>query len=191
MRGGRYSTVWEHILRKAANEVEWSLAVAQIWCGADGFGDEMFGAADGFDGRVAEDELAEEGGGEGAAGAVGGGGFEVLAGESVEISRGETEEVGGLGLVSAGGDDVEVGVAGGESFGCGFGFGEGLDGLGGEGGELGPVGGDPGDEGEELVVEELEGCGWEELGSGAGSENGVEHDGGAANPDLGGLVPCR
>jgi hypothetical protein len=60
--------------------------------------------------RTSWQRRAEE---KGAAGAVGGGGFEVLAGEPVDISRGEAEEVGGLGVVAGGGDDVEVGVSGG------------------------------------------------------------------------------
>ena len=94
-------------------EVEGAFAVSEVGSVADGFGDEMFGVADGFDGGIAKEEVAEEGGGEGAAGAVGGGGLEVLAGEPVEISGGEAEEVGGLGLVSGRDDDVEVGVSGG------------------------------------------------------------------------------
>ena len=94
-------------------EVEGAFAVAEVRGIAYGFGDEVLGVADGFDGGVAKEEMAEEGGGKGAAGAVGGGGIEVLAGEPVEISRGEAEEVGGLGMVSGGGDDVEVGVPGG------------------------------------------------------------------------------
>jgi len=60
----------------------------------------------------------------------------VLAGEPVDISRGETEEVGGLGLVSGGGDDVEVGVSGGQMLDGGLSLGKGFDGAGGEGGEL-------------------------------------------------------
>ena len=87
--------------------------MSEVGSVADGFGDEMFGVADGFDGGVAKEEMAEEGGGEGAAGAVGGGGLEVLAGEPVKISGGEAEEVGVLGLVSGRDDDVEVGVSGG------------------------------------------------------------------------------
>ena len=94
-------------------EIEGTFAVSEVWGVADGLGDEVLGVADGFDGGVAKDEVAEEGGGKGAAGAVGGGGIEVLAGESVEISRGEAEEIGGLGMVPGGGDDVEVGVSGG------------------------------------------------------------------------------
>ena len=87
--------------------------MAEGWGSADGFGDEVFGLADGFDRGVTEDELAEEGGGEGAPGAVGGGGIEVLAGVPVDISGGESEEVGGLGVVAGGGDDVKAGVSGG------------------------------------------------------------------------------
>lgn len=62
--------------------------MAQVGGLADGFGDEVFGAADGFYGGVAKDQEAEERGGEGAAGAVGGGGFNVFAGEPVDISGG-------------------------------------------------------------------------------------------------------
>ena len=94
-------------------KIKGAFAVAEVWGVPDGFGDEVFGVANGFDRAVAQDEVAEEGGRKGAAGAVGGGGFDVLAGEPVEISRGEAEEVGGLGMVSGGGDDVEVGVSGG------------------------------------------------------------------------------
>ena len=36
---------------------------------------------------------------------------EVLAGEPVDFSGGETEDVGGLGVVAGGGYDVEVGMA--------------------------------------------------------------------------------
>ena len=100
-------------LGEVPEEVEWAFALAEVGGVADGFGDKVLGSANGFDGCVAEDEEAEEGGGEGAAGAVGGGGIVVLAGEPVEISGGEEEEVGGLGLISGGDDDVEVGVAGG------------------------------------------------------------------------------
>ena len=100
-------------LGEVPEQVEGTFAVAEVGGVPDGFGDEVFGSADGFDGGVAKDEVAEEGGGKGAAGAVGGGGIEVLAGEPVEISRGEAEEVGGLGLVAGRGYDVEVGVSGG------------------------------------------------------------------------------
>jgi len=94
-------------------EIEGALSVSEVRGVADGFGDEVLRVADRFDGGVAKQEVAEEGGGEGAAGAVGGGGIEVLAGEPVEISGGEAEEVGGLGLVTGRDDDVEVGVPGG------------------------------------------------------------------------------
>ena len=69
-------------------EVEGTFAVTEVGGVADGFGDEVLGSADSFDGGVAEDEEAEQRGGEGAAGSVGGGRFDVLAGESVNISRG-------------------------------------------------------------------------------------------------------
>lgn len=97
--------------------------------------------------------MAEEGGGEGAAGAMDGGGREVFADVPVDFSGRQAKDVGGLGVVAGSGYDVEMGVALGQSMGCGFGFGEGLDGLVGESGELGPVGGDPGDDGEKLAVE--------------------------------------
>ena len=144
---------------------------------AEGFGDEVFCAADGFDGCVAEDEEAEEGGGEGAAGSVGGGGMDVRADEAVDFAGGEAEDVGGLGAVAGGDDDVEMRVAGGEDVGGGFGVGQVGDGESGKGGELGPVGRDPGDGGEKLLVEGFEGLGWEEVGAGAGAEDGVEDDG--------------
>jgi hypothetical protein len=69
-------------------EVEGAFAVAEVWGVPDGFGYEVFGVADGFDGGIAEDEVAEEGGRKSAAGAVGGGGIEVLAGVPVDISGG-------------------------------------------------------------------------------------------------------
>lgn len=90
-------------------------------------------------------------------------------------------------MVAGGGDDVEVGVAGGEGVGGCLGFGEGVDWLGDEGGELGPVRGDPGDEGQEVEVEGLEGRGWKEVVAGGGTEDGVEHDGDGG----GGLIPCH
>jgi len=68
--------------------------------------------------------------------------------------------------------------------GGGLGFGESLDGERGEGGELGPVGRDPGDGGEKLLVEGFEGPDWEEVGPGAGAEDGVEDD---ERPRL---IPC-
>jgi hypothetical protein len=100
-------------LGETPEEVEGTFTAAKVGGVADGFGDKVFGFADGFDGGGAKNEVAEEGGGKGATGAVGGGGLEVLAGEPVEISGGEAEEVDGLGLVAGGGDDVEVGVAAG------------------------------------------------------------------------------
>ena len=160
--------------------------MAEVGGVADGFGDEVFGSADGFGGCVAEDEVAEEGGGEGAAGAVGGGGIEVLAGEPVEISRGEAEEIGGLGMISGGGDDVEMGVSGGEILDGGLGLGEGFDGLGGEGRKLGPVGRDPRHMGEEVEVEDVDGGRWEEVVAGAGAEDRVEDYGSRG----GRLIPC-
>ena len=97
-------------LREVPEEIEGAFAVAEIGGVADGLGDEVLGSADGIDGGVAEDEEAEESGGEGAAGAMGGGGVDVLAGEPVDNSRGETEEVGGLVVVAGRGDDVKVRV---------------------------------------------------------------------------------
>ena len=168
-------------------EVEGTSSVAQGWGVSDGLGNEVFGVADGLDGGVAEDEMAEEGGGKGAAGAVGGGGIEVLSGKPVEIFRGESQKIGGLGLVSGGGHDVEVGVSGGQMLDGGLGLGESFNGLGGEGGELGPVGCDPGDMREELVVEGLDGVRWEQVGAGGRSENRIKNDRGRG----GGLIPCR
>jgi hypothetical protein len=55
---------------------------------ANGLGDKVFGSADGLDGIVTENEVAKEGGRESAAGAVGGGGIYVLAGEPVDFSGG-------------------------------------------------------------------------------------------------------
>lgn len=104
-------------------EVQGAAAVAEVGGVPDGFGDKVLGAADGFKGGVAENEEAEERRGEGAAGAVGGGGVEVIAGEAVDFAGGETEDVGGLGVVAGGGDDVQVRVAPRESVGGGFGFG--------------------------------------------------------------------
>ena len=69
-------------------EIEGTFSVAEDWRVPDGFRDEVFGPSDGFDGSVAEDEVAEERGGKGAAGSVGVGGFDVLSGKPVEFSRG-------------------------------------------------------------------------------------------------------
>ncbi len=154
-------------------EVEGAAAVAEGGGVANGFGDEVLGAADGFDGGVAQDKEGEERGGEGAAGAVRGGGVEVVAGEAMDFAGGKAEDVGGLGVVAGCGDDVEVGVAGGESVGGGFCFSEVLDGERGEDGEFVPVGRDPGDTGEKLLMEGLDGLGWKEVGAGAGAEDGV------------------
>ena len=52
-------------------EIERTLAVTEVGGSADGFGDEVLGAAYRFDGGVAEDEETEERGGEGTAGSVG------------------------------------------------------------------------------------------------------------------------
>lgn len=73
-------------LGEVPEEIEWSPAVAKVGGVADGFGDEVLCAADGFDGRVAQDKKAEQRGGEGAAGSVGRGGIEVLAGEAVDFA---------------------------------------------------------------------------------------------------------
>ena len=150
---------------------------------ADGFGDEVLSAADSLDGGVAQDEETEERGGEGAAGSMGRGGVDVLAGKAMDFAGWEAEDVGGLGVVAGGGDDVEVRVPASQGVGGGFGFGDVVDGQPGEGGELGPVGRDPGDGREELPVEGVEGFGREEGGAGAGAQDGVEDDGG----DDGGL----
>ena len=99
------------MLSMRGERCEGSFAVAEGGGVADGFGDEVLGSADGFDGSVTEDEKAEEGGGEGATCAVGGGGVDVFSGEPVDISGGETEDVGGLGVVAGGGYYVEVRVA--------------------------------------------------------------------------------
>lgn len=42
-----------------AEEVEGTFAAADVRGVSDGFGDKVFGAADGFDGVVAEDEMTE------------------------------------------------------------------------------------------------------------------------------------
>ena len=62
--------------------------MAKVGGAMDGFGDEVLGSSDGFDGGVSEDEETEERGGEGAASSVGGGGFDVLADEPVDFSGG-------------------------------------------------------------------------------------------------------
>ena len=111
----------------------------------------------------------------------------MLTGEPVEISRGQAEQVSGLGVVSRGGDDVEMGVLGGQFFDGGFGFGESFDRFSGEGRELGPVRCDPRHKGEELLVKELESLRWEEGCAGGGAEDWVEDDG---DPG-GGLIPYR
>lgn len=79
-------------------------------------------------------------------------------------------------MVAGGCDDVQVGMAVSQGVGCGFGMGEVLNGQLGEGGELGPVGCDPGDGREKLLVECRDGLGREQVGAGAGAEDGVEDD---------------
>jgi len=39
-------------------KIKGAFAVAEVWGVADGLGDEVFGVADGFDGCLAEDEVA-------------------------------------------------------------------------------------------------------------------------------------
>ena len=125
---------------------------------------------------MAEDEVCEQGAGEGAAGAVGVAGFDVLALEVVDFTGGETKEVGGVEGVAGRGDDVQVRVALGQRVGCGFRFGEGLDGGGfRQGGELGPVRGDPGDLREETGVEDREGFRRKQFPSRAGNQDRIEH----------------
>ena len=102
--------------------------MTEVGGSADGFGDEVLGAAYRFDGGVAEDEETEERGGEGTAGSVGRGGLNVFADEAVELAGGETEYVGRLGVVAGGGDDVKVRMAASECMGGGFGLGKGFDG---------------------------------------------------------------
>lgn len=82
----------------------------------------------------------------------------MLALEAMEFTARETKQISGFGVVSAGGDDVEMGIIHSES-GCGGGrFGDGGDGLARECGELGPVGRDPVDDRQELFAEDHE-CG--------------------------------
>ena len=146
-------------LAERPEEVQWSLSVAEAGRSAKGFRYIALGGVNGGDRGVAQDEAAEQGRREGAAGAVRGGGRDVLAVEAVDFARREAKEIGGLGVVSAGGNDMKVRVPGGEGVGCGLGFGEVLDGEVGEGGELGPIGSDPGDGWEKALMEGLE-SGW-------------------------------
>lgn len=81
MRGGDAEGLGE-----VSEKVERTFALPEMGSVADGLGDEVLGTANGFDLAVAEDEVAKEGRGKGAAGAVGGGRFKVLAGVLVDIS---------------------------------------------------------------------------------------------------------
>lgn len=163
-------------LRQPPEEIEGSTALTKSRGAAEGFRDEVFCTSDCFNGCVTENEEAEESGGEGAAGAVGGGGVDVLANEAVDLPGWKPEDVGGLRTVSGGGDDAEVRVTGGECAEGSFGVSHAGDGEIGESGELGPVGGDPGNGGEKLLVESFEGFGWKKLRAGAGAEDGVKDD---------------
>ena len=116
------------ILGEVPEEIERAFAMTEVGGSADSFGDEVLGAAHRFDGGVAEDEETEERGGESAAGAVGRVGLNVFSDETVDFAGGETEDVGRLGVVASGGNDVKVGMAESECV-CGsFGLGEGFDG---------------------------------------------------------------
>ena len=114
------------ILGEVPEEIEGALAVTEVGGSADSFGDEVLGAAYRFDGGVSEDEETEERGGEGAAGAVGRGGLNVFSDETVDFAGGETEDVGRLGVVAGGGDDVKVGMAESERVCGGFGLSDGF-----------------------------------------------------------------
>lgn len=96
--------------------------MAEAGGSAEGFGYVALGGVDGGYGSVAHDEPAENGGGEGAARAVGGGGVDMLAGEAMDLAGSQAEQVGGVGLVAGGDDDVQARVAGGQGVGGGFGF---------------------------------------------------------------------
>jgi hypothetical protein len=78
----------ERNLREVPEEIEGALAVAEVWCATDGFGDEVLGTADSLDRGIAEDEETEERGGEGAASSVGRGGLDVFADEAVDFACG-------------------------------------------------------------------------------------------------------
>jgi hypothetical protein len=137
----------------------------------------------GLEGRVAEDEVGEEGAGQGASGAVGGAGFDVDTRDPVGLAGGQEEEVVGGVEVAAGGEDAgalafaALGDLGLESA---AGVGDLVaadDLLSDECGELVDVGGDPVDEGEEALTEDLDAGGAEELAAGGGAHDGVEDDG--------------
>ena len=93
-------------LSETPEEIEGTFAVANFGGAADGFGDEVLGAADRIDGTVAQDQETEESGGKGAAGAVGGGGVDVFADKAVDLAGRKANDVGGLGVVAAGGNDI-------------------------------------------------------------------------------------
>ena len=159
-------------------EVEGSLAVSEVGGVADGFGDEVFGArtaSTGVSPRTRWQRRAEE---------------KAQPVPWVEVEsrcspanlwkspEGRRRRSVGWAWSPAVATMWRWGCRAARMLGGGFGLGEGFDGLGGEGGELGPVGCDPGHKGEELVVEGLDGVGWEEVGAGAGAEDGVEDNGG-------------
>ena len=101
----------------------------------------------------------------------------MLAGEAVDFSGWETEDVGGLGAVAARGYDVEMRIIFSQGVGRGLGLGDVLDFETGEGGEFGPIRRDPGDDWEQSLVEEFDGIARKQVGAGAGLEDGIENDG--------------
>src|SRR6266851_5748953 len=151
------------IFSQGPEVVEGAVAVADGAGGADGLGYVLLGSLSGCVGGVAQDEAAQEGAGEGAAGPVGGGGDDVFAGEPVDLACGDEEEVVRRIEVAGGGEDVEIGVGSLElvsSFGEVFAAG---DGMAGEEAEFFQVGGDPVDQREEAVAELSEAFGVEQF----------------------------
>ncbi len=98
------------IFSQGPEVVEGAVAVSDGAGGADGLGYVLLGSLSRCVGGVAQDEAAQEGAGEGAAGSVGGGGDDVFAGQPVDLACGGEEEVVWRIEVAGGGEDFEIGV---------------------------------------------------------------------------------
>src|SRR5260370_4651034 len=96
------------IFSQGPEVVEGAVAVSDGAGGADGLGYVLLGSLSRCVGGVAQDEAAQEGAGECAAGSVGGGGDDVLSREPVDLAYGDEEEVVWRIEVTGGGEDGEI-----------------------------------------------------------------------------------
>src|SRR6185437_4351300 len=132
---------------------DWAPAFSYGLGGLHRLGDVGLGGGDGFGWGVAEDEPRKQSGGKGAAGSVGGAGFDELAGEPAFGSLLGAEVVVGWIEMASGDDEVEAGIVGGEAGGGqGNGFPVGNGGFG-QAGQFGEVGGEPAYAGQQVLLE--------------------------------------